>query len=682
MSYQSSVASVAPSFWLRVVSPYLVLIRFAVLALLLLSLSRLGLLIWQWQRVEQSSSNAGWLLLQGVRADLILVGLMLLLPVLLAPFFARTSLVNIWRRLSLTWAILMLALLLFVELSTPAFLLQYDVRPNRLYLEYLKYPKEVFSTLWYGFRFPLLAGTAGTAVLLWGAYRYLRHGLASVRCHCNKTLWLSWPLVVLLVFIAIRSTAQHRPANPALFAITSDAMVNSLVISSPYSVLYAAYSMRHEASSSEIYGKLPVEQMLQSALDWPWLKDVQFNNKNLPTLHQQQATATRNKPLNIVIVLQESMGATFVQSLGGEGVTPELEKLKQQGIWFNNMYATGTRSVRGIEAVVAGFAPTPAQSTVKLSNSQHNFSTIASILKKQGYHTQFVYGGEAHFDNMRSYFTGNGFSDIVDFTRIEKPTFVGSWGASDEDLFRTAHTQLQQLHQQGKPFFSLIFTSSNHEPFEFPEGRISLHQEPKAQVNNAVKYADWAMGQFFQQAMQADYWQDTLFLVVADHDNRVYGSNLVPVEKFQIPALILGADIKQQQINTLASQIDLAPTLLSMAGISACHPMTGRDFSRDSTSPGRALLQFDQYFALMQQSDARSDQLQSGQQQGQHDLVILKPNQQAVKARYNKTTQQLQLSAEPVSAGEQTKALAEVQLPSYLYREQKFQDKTSCVVQA
>jgi phosphoglycerol transferase MdoB-like AlkP superfamily enzyme len=461
-------------------------------------------------------------------------------------------------------------------------------------------------------------------------------------------------------------------------------MVNSLVISSPYSVLYAAYSMRHEASSSEIYGKLPVDQMLQSALDWPWLKGLQFNDKNLPTLHQQQATAIHNKPLNIVIVLQESMGATFVQSLGGEAVTPELEKLKQQGIWFNNMYATGTRSVRGIEAVVAGFAPTPAQSTVKLSNSQHNFSTIASILKKQGYHTQFVYGGEAHFDNMRSYFTGNGFSDIVDFTRINKPTFVGSWGASDEDLFRTAQTQLQQLHQQGKPFFSLIFTSSNHEPFEFPDGRISLHQQPKAQVNNAVKYADWAMGQFFRQAMQADYWQDTLFLVVADHDNRVYGSNLVPVEKFQIPALILGAGVKQQQIDTLASQIDLAPTLLSMAGIWACHPLTGRDFSRDSTSPGRALLQFDQYFALMQQTEPRHD-LQNAQQQeplNEHQLVILKPNQQAVKAQYNKTTKQLRLSTEAVSVAEKTKALAEVQLPSYLYREQKFQDKTSCVVQA
>ncbi len=673
----SGRATAAPSFWLRLSGPYLLYLRFLLLALTFLSLSRLLLFIWQWPRVEQSGAPA-WLLLQGLRADLILLGLMLLLPLLLAPVLAIRQLHLVWQKFSFFWLMLMLMLLVFIELSTPAFLLQYDVRPNRLYLEYLKYPKEVFATLWYGFRLPLLAGISGTALLLWGAYRYLRLGAAKSHCYCNKTLWLSWPLLLLLVFVAIRSTTQHRPANPAIFAITPDAMVNSLVISSPYSVLYAAYSMRHEASSSEIYGKLPVEQMLQSALDWPWLKGLQFHDKNLPTLHQQQATAVRTKPLNIVIVLQESMGATFVQSLGGEGVTPELEKLKQQGIWFNNMYATGTRSVRGIEAVVAGFAPTPAQSTVKLSNSQNNFSTIASILKKQGYHTQFIYGGEAHFDNMRSYFTGNGFSDIVDFTRIDKPQFVGSWGASDEDLFRTTHAQLQQLHQQGKAFFSLIFTSSNHEPFEFPDGRISLHQEPKAQVNNAVKYADWAMGQFFRQAMQADYWQDTLFLVVADHDNRVYGSNLVPVEKFQIPALILGADIKPQQINTLASQIDLAPTILSMAGISACHPLTGRDFSRDNTSPGRALLQFDQYFALMQQDDRQN----ALQQNEQHELVILKPNQQAVKGHYNKTSKQLSLSTEAVSDAEKTKALAEVQLPSYLYREQKFQDKTACVASA
>jgi phosphoglycerol transferase MdoB-like AlkP superfamily enzyme len=418
--------------------------------------------------------------------------------------------------------------------------------------------------------------------------------------------------------------------------------------------------MRHEARSTEQYGKLPEAEMLQQALAWPWLQSYQFKQSEFPTLHHQAATVQRAKPLNIVIVLQESMGATFVQSLGGVPVTPELEKLKAEGIWFEQLYATGTRSVRGIEAVVAGYLPTPAQSVVKLSNSQHNFVTLASILKAQGYHTQFVYGGEAHFDNMRSFFTGNGFSDIVDLPRMNKPAFVGSWGASDEDLFQTAHQQLLQLHQRQQPFFSLIFTSSNHEPFEFPDGRIELHEQPKNTVNNAVKYADWSMGQFFKQAKESPYWQDTLFLIVADHDNRVYGNELIPINKFQIPGLILGADVKPESLAVLSSQVDLAPTLLSMAGVSACHPMVGRDLTLDKTSPGRALIQFDQYFALLEPEQ----------------VTVLKPNQQAHSGRYDFAKRDLQLSEAPATEQAYRRALAQVQLPSYLYREQKYQQRS------
>ena len=420
--------------------------------------------------------------------------------------------------------------------------------------------------------------------------------------------------------------------------------------------------MRYEARSSEIYGKLDEAQMVKLALDWPWLKNYEFKNPDYPTLHQQQATVQRDKPLNLVIVLQESLGATFVESLGGVPVTPELEKLKSEGIWFEQLYATGTRSVRGIEAVVAGYYPTPAQSTVKLANSQQNFTTVASILKSQGYQTQFVYGGEAHFDNMRGFFTGNGFSQIVDINQIKQPKFVGSWGASDEDLFNTAHQQLQQLHASGKPFLSLIFTSSNHEPFEFPDGRIELHEQPKNTVNNAVKYADWSMGQFFQQAKASSYWQDTLFLIVADHDNRVYGSNLIPLEKFKIPGLILGADVKPERLNVLSSQVDLVPTLLSMMGVSSCHPLMGRDLTLDRTSPGRALIQFDQYFALMQGKD----------------LTILKPNQEVQMASYDESQQKLHLLERPATQAERDKALAQVQMPAFLYREQKYKSDVAC----
>jgi len=645
--------------WHKFFAPYRILGKFLWLGLILLSASRMFLLLWQSERV-QATGQFGWLLLQGIRADLMLLGLVLSIPVLLMPIVRVRQLHPLWLHFSYFWCLSMLCLIIFIELSTPAFIAQYDIRPNRLYLEYLKYPKEVVATLWYGFRWSLLTALTMTAVLIFTATRVLQ---PPVKIPPQPLLfWLSWPLMLLLVFAAIRSTTAHRPANPATFAITADVLVNSLVLNSPYSVLYALYSLRHEARSSDIYGKMEPAAMLKAALDWPWLQSYQFTHTTYPTLHQQHAVLPRRKPLNLVIILQESMGATFVKSLGGIGVTPELELLKSQGIWFEQLYATGTRSVRGIEAVVAGFMPTPAQSVVKLSNSQQNFATIAGILQQQGYHTQFVYGGEAHFDNMRGFFSGNGFSQMVDQNRMPNARFIGSWGASDEDVFATAQQQLLQLHQQQQPFFSLIFTSSNHEPFEFPDGKIKLHEQPKNTVNNAVKYADWAMANFIHQAQQSTYWQDTLFLIVADHDNRVYGSNLVPVEKFQIPGLILGGSVKPGVISTLSSQIDLAPTLLSMLGVSACHPMLGRDLTLDSSSPGRALLQFDNYFALMEQ----------------HQLTILKPDQTAVLAHYDQKLKQLTLSTQPVSPAQYQKALAQVQLPSYLYRERKYPAKAQC----
>lgn len=640
--------------------PYTYLVRMALLLILILSVSRVGLIIWQYDRVV-ATNKLTEIVLQGVRADLILICLWLIIPVLCAPLLAQKRGHHYWFTGTYIWSLAGLVAVLFMELSTPAFLLQFDTRPNRFFIEYLRYPKEVLSTLWHGFRVFFVGGLVFTALLGYGAHRLLRLHPVHLSCWSPLKTLLTWPLILLLVFMGIRSTTDHRPANPALFAITGDSMVNSLVINSSYSVLYALYSMKYEARSSEIYGKLPYEDMLNHSLDWPWLKAYQFNDPDYPTLHYQTAARKRDTPLNLVVILQESMGATFVKSLGGVAVTPELEKLAGEGIWFERLYATGTRSVRGIEAVIAGYLPTPAPSVVKLSNSQSNFTTLASILKLAGYQTQFIYGGVAHFDNMRGFFTNNGFVDIVDSSRIRNPVFVGSWGASDEDLFNTAHQEFESLHKSGKPFFSLVFTSSNHEPFEFPDNRITLFESPKDTANNAVKYADWAMGRFFDVAKQSSYLKDTVFLIVADHDNRVYGNNFIPIEKFQIPGLILGADIEAARITTLSSQIDLAPTLLSLIGVSSCNPLVGRDLARDSTSPGRAILQFEDYFALMEPEK----------------VVILKPDETAVVARYEESKKTLKILGN-ASVAEKEKALAHVQLPSYLYRERRYINRMDC----
>lgn len=642
--------------FIQKMGPYGIILQIMLIALPVLTGFRLLFSIWQWDRVQ--ASGVGFeLFLQGVRADLIMVSLLMVPLVLLVPLLANRFTWSLWRLIAVFWGVAALTLLVFMEVSTPAFMMQYDVRPNRLFVEYLKYPKEVLSTLWEGFRFWLISGIVLTGLGARYFYRRLKNHLeVKPQLSLLKTL-LVWPLVVLLVALSIRSTTGHRPANPSFFAITGDPMVNSLVINSTWSVAFAIYNLKHEAKSSEVYGKMSDEQILQIVRSEPALKDYEFNHPNQPTLHLQKPVMQRERPLNLVIVLEESLGATYVESLGGiKGVTPYLEALKNDGWWFENLYATGTRSVRGIEAVVAGYMPTPARSTVKLSLSQQNFATLADVLGRQGYHTEFMYGGEAHFDNMRSFFTGNGFQQITDQNSITSPEFVGSWGASDGDLFNKAHERFTELHQSNKPFFGLVFSSSNHEPFEFPDGKIELYEEPKATVNNAVKYADYALGQFFKQAKTSDYWQNTLFLVVADHDSRVYGSELVPVKKFHIPGVIVGADIQAKSIETLTSQIDLAPTLLSLMGIESQHPFVGRDLARDTERAGRAMMQFFDNYAWME----------NGQ------VTILRPNQDAVQAKYDAIGRQLE-ALQPADKVMQEKALAHALLAAKMYERQQYQ---------
>ena len=660
---EGSVSTMSSAFWrmLGQFGPYSPLVALFIVGLVCLTLSRAGLMLWQMDRVA-AAGIAPQMLLQGVRVDIIMLSLICLIPVLLVPLAAFSGLWSAWQNFTFFWVIAAITLLFFLEAATPGFIAEYDVRPNRLFIEYLKYPNEVMSMLWRGFRVHVFFGLLVTGLTIWLMARFMRPWLAMENSWSATLLLLTWPLVFLLLAFAIRSSTGHRPANPAMFAIATDSMVNSLILDSAWSVTHAIYNLKHENKSSEIYGRMAPDALLRTVNEYRVEQlgaSSMLNHEELPTLNHLMPSRKRTQPLNLVVVLEESLGATFVESLGGTPVTPELEKLKTLGWWFEEMYATGTRSVRGIEAVVSGFPPTPAQSVVKLSLSQRNFFSLASLLSSRGYHTEFIYGGESHFDNMNGFFMGNGFQAVTDQKDFASPVFVGSWGASDEDLFSKAHEQISAQHAQGKPFFTLVFSSSNHAPFEFPDGRIELYDDKKATENNAVKYADYALGKFFEQARASDYWQDTLFIVVADHDIRVRGDSLVPIKNFHIPALMLGADLKPRRIQTVASQIDLPVTALSLMGIEADHPMIGRDISSEPENlAGRAMMQFEQHYAWMEG----------------HDAVILRPGQPAVYARYDKVDKKLEMVPPPANAGAlQQRALAHVLLPAMLYREQRYQ---------
>jgi phosphoglycerol transferase MdoB-like AlkP superfamily enzyme len=640
--------------WQRfsIAGPYAPFLALFVAGLIALNLSRLGLVIWKLDRVE-ATHHLAQVLVQGLRVDIILLSLLSLIPLLLLPIFSASKCWRAWRMFSYVWVVIAMALIVFLEVATPGFIAEYDVRPNRIFVEYLKYPHEVINMLWGGFRIHIFASLIFIVLTVLFMRSYMKPWRTTQSQWSLKKTLLVWPLVFIVFALGIRSTLGHRPANPAFFAITADSMVNSLVLNSGYSVIYATYNLIKEDKSSEMYGKMSREEIF---------KLTGHQDTDIPTLTTLTPSQKRDKPLNLVIILQESLGATFVESLGGVPVTPNLEKLKDQGIWFEQLYATGTRSVRGIEAVTTGFQPTPADSTVKLSKSQKNFFTIAALLAKQGYSTEFIYGGESHFDNMRGFFTGNGFQHIVEQKDYKQPVFVGSWGASDEDLLNKTHEQLLAHHQTGKPFFTLAFSSSNHAPFEFPDGRIELYEQPKATDNNAVKYADYAMGEFFKKAQNSPYWKDTVFLVVADHDIRVRGDALVPVERFHIPGLILGADIKPQRWTSVASQIDLPVTVLSLMGIQAQHPMTGRDLSKENPdAEGRAMMQYNDNFAWMEEHA------------NQKQVVVLRPGKAPAHAAYDAKVKKLKEVQAPAEANLlEQRALANSLLPDLLYKEQRY----------
>lgn len=583
------------SFYLAI-KPLLLL---AVFALVILSISRLALLVAFYGRVAEVDA-VRFVLIQGLRFDFVLIGIVLLIPVLILPLLATNPhTIGIWRGLMMLWVPLVIMSVLFMELATHPFAEQFDVRPNVFFFEYIAYPKEIFSTLWGAYRFPLFAGLLVTAAGGWGAYKVTAF-LSKLTEPVHWAVAIPASLLLALVLgMMIRSTADHRPVNPSTVARTSDTLVNDLPLNSLYTVAYAAYAMKNEEAGIIAYGHMSEADALSIVKTDMAISASAFLSED-STHHHAIASFQGARPKNLVILLQESLGAEFVGALGGIGVTPNIDAMKSEGFWFDQLYATGTRSVRGIEAVITGFPPTPARSVVKLNKAQSGFFTLASVLGNKGYDTSFIYGGESHFDNMRRFFVGNGVKRVVDENDYIDPAFSGSWGVSDEDLMRRAHEEFEA--QGDKPFFSLVFSSSNHTPFEFPDDRIELYDDEKQTVNNAVKYADYALGEFFKLAKQSSYWDDTLFLVVADHNSRVYGESIIPIERFHIPGLILGGGVEPAVYERIASQIDLAPTLLSMMGVDTVNPMPGRDLlSLSPEVPGRAMMQFNAINAFMEE---------------------------------------------------------------------------------
>jgi len=552
---------------------------------------RLVLFIWQFDRFADTKNL--WLsFVYGLKMDTMVASILLIVPLIVLSFSptALRKVANLFLRL---YFVSVFAFLIYMENATFPFFKQYDVRPNFKFVEYLEYPKEVFGMLIADFKLPLFIAFTMMGLFVWWFMRRSKESFSSIL----SLPWLKravWFLpIALLLFIGIRSSFGHRAANISDAMYSSNRILNEVTKNSLYAVGYAIYANKHFASKTiKLYGKMNPEEALERMQKVLKIHGNDLKSKS-PFRRIEKTHFATTKKKNLVIFLQESLGYQFVSP----EITPELMKLKKQGIWFDEAYSNGTRSVRGIAGSAAGFLAVPGKGVVKRSKSQNDFFTFAQLLKPLGYHTMFLYGGEAHFDNMRSWFLGNGVDEVVEQKDFIHPAYVATWGASDEDLVKKGNEKFSKLYTEGKPFAAMMFSSSNHSPFDIPKGRIDEVDKGTNSVNNAVKYADYAIGLFFKEAKKQAYYKDTIFVVIADHNIRVYGDDVVPVNMFHIPALIIGGGVEPKFYNKLASQPDVLATALDYLGKDFSYPILGKSIFSDTKAEVN-LMQFNDNYAL------------------------------------------------------------------------------------
>jgi phosphoglycerol transferase MdoB-like AlkP superfamily enzyme len=292
------------------------------------------------------------------------------------------------------------------------------------------------------------------------------------------------------------------------------------------------------------------------------------------------------KRKNVVLITIESYSAEFMKRYGNDqNITPFLDSLADKSLEFNNLYAVGNRTVRGLEAVTLCIPPTAGESVVKRQDNKNKFST-GSIFMKKGYTTKYLYGGDAYFDNMRDFFSGNNY-DIVDkssFTRDEV-TFSNVWGVCDEDMSNKAIMIMNAEAKANKPFFNHIMTVSNHRPFTYPNGKIDIPGDVKSR-DGGVKYTDYALKRFFTMASKQPWFKNTVFVIVADHCASSAGKTELPLDKYRIPAFIYSPGfISARKYNTLMSQIDIMPTLFGLLNFSYESKFYGEDVLKSDYKP-------------------------------------------------------------------------------------------------
>lgn len=455
------------------------------------------------------------------------------------------------------WFFLFVLANLFEDVAEAFFWNEFEASFNFIAVDYLVYTKEVIGNIYESYPIiPILGGILAASVLtVWGMKRFLLPR--------NGAVPAGWKRGCVVLFLLACVTGGYWLVDIK----DADAVNNRYNSEMAKDGLYSLFSafLKNELDYRAYYRTLPDAEAAAFLAREFTADDTSVPGASSGSVKRQVRPSGGVIRPNVVVVVMESMGAEFLNECREDGadVTPCLSRLGKEGIFFPNTYATGTRSVRGLEAISTSLPPLPGMSILRQEGNEH-LQTIGSIFRDKGYDLKWIYGGYGYFDNMNYFFGNNGFQ-VLDRSSMNDSEVTHStiWGVCDEDLFRRAVREADESCGRGKPFLQVVFTTSNHRPYTYPEGRIDI--PPRTGRMGAVKYADYAVGAFVEEARTRPWFDNTLFVFVGDHGAGSAGKQALNPETHRIFSIFYApALLKPERREIPVSQIDVLPTLLGL----------------------------------------------------------------------------------------------------------------------
>ncbi|RYG00428.1 MAG: alkaline phosphatase family protein, partial [Chitinophagaceae bacterium] len=504
----------------------------------------------------------------------LLLRLVIYVILYLRPASSRLS----WRKGSLYFSLALIVFgLLLNAVSEWTFWNEFTSRYNFIAVDYLVYTHEVLGNI--SESYPIFLILAVLAVIC-----------ASILFSFRKNVEFSvlspmsvWKRILILVVICGLASIGLLTVRQSLRHFSHDEYANSLAGNGIYE--FAVAYQQNELNFTKYYTTISNAEAFKILREDLQAPNVKFVDTDSFSIERDIKFDDPELDLNVVMISVESLSAEYMAYFGNtSNITPSLDSLIPHSLLFTNLYASGNRTVRGLEALALAIPPTPGQSTVKRPENGNLFS-LGSVLHKRGYNVQYIYGGDSYFDNMKTFFSGNGYS-VVDRKAIPDSLvhYQNIWGVADEDLFDLALKEFDEDAALRHPFFAQVMTVSNHRPYTYPESRIDISPKTKTRYG-AVKYTDYAIGRFLKMATKKPWFSKTIFVIVSDHCAGSAGSVELPVTGYHIPMIMYAPGfIEPGRYEQIAAQIDIAPTILGLLRMDYRSKFFGQDlFNMDST---------------------------------------------------------------------------------------------------